>query len=170
MGDQAAQEVMQQYSRQLLRPSDPRVQQVTRVVQRLLKASTEQHDDPLATRKIDWQVNVIDDPTANAFVLPNGSIFVFTGILPIAANEDGLAAVIGHEMSHAICRHGAERMSGAKVTQFLMFLASLLGFDLGLSSSAFQLLLTLPNSRANGKWRRYFYFSLIAEQSQKPTK
>jgi hypothetical protein len=52
-------------------------------------------------------------------------------------------------MAHKLARHGAERLSGAKVTQFLVFLLGTLGLDLGVSSSALQLLLTLPNSRAN---------------------
>ena len=47
------------------------------------------------------QVYVIDDPkTKNAFVLPGGKIFVFTGILPVSANDDGLATVLGHEVAH----------------------------------------------------------------------
>ena len=47
------------------------------------------------------QVYVIDDrKTKNAFVLPGGKVFVFTGILPVAANDDGLATVLGHEVAH----------------------------------------------------------------------
>jgi len=76
-------------------------------------------------------------------------MITFRGILPICSNEDGLAAVIGHELSHVTLRHSAERLSGAKVTQALTFLAAISGFDLQLSSSALQLLMTLPNSRAN---------------------
>ncbi|KAJ1525609.1 hypothetical protein HK096_000189, partial [Nowakowskiella sp. JEL0078] len=46
---------------------------------------------------VEWEVYVIDNPQKNAFVLPGGKIFVFTGILPIVETEDGLAAVLGHE-------------------------------------------------------------------------
>ena len=49
----------------------------------------------------EWEVYVIDDrKTKNAFVLPGGKIFVFTGILPVSANDDGLATVLGHEVAH----------------------------------------------------------------------
>jgi predicted Zn-dependent protease len=59
-----------------------------------------------------WEFSVIDDPKqANAFCLPGGKVAVYTGIFPIARDEAGLAAVIGHEVAHALARHGAERMS-----------------------------------------------------------
>jgi predicted Zn-dependent protease len=65
-----------------------------------------------------WEFVVFDDPkTANAFCLPGGKVGVYTGIMPIARDEDGLATVIGHEVSHAVARHGAERMSQALVNQ-----------------------------------------------------
>lgn len=58
------------------------------------------------------QVYVIDDrSTKNAFVLPGGKIFVFTGILPVSANDDGLATVLGHEIAHQ-----GERFSFAELT------------------------------------------------------
>lgn len=48
-----------------------------------------------------WETYVVDDPkTLNAFVIPGGKIFVFTGILPVAENQDGLATVLGHEVAH----------------------------------------------------------------------
>lgn len=61
--------------------------------------------------KYNWQVLVVKSKTPNAFVLPNGKITVYTGILPIAKNEAGLAAIIGHEVAHVVARHSAERMS-----------------------------------------------------------
>jgi metalloendopeptidase OMA1, mitochondrial len=60
-----------------------------------------------------WEFVVFDSKEANAFCLPGGKIGVYTGILPITKNEAGLATVIGHEVAHATCRHGAERMSEA---------------------------------------------------------
>jgi metalloendopeptidase OMA1, mitochondrial len=48
---------------------------------------------------------------ANAFVIPGGKVFVYTGILPIAKNDDGLAAILGHEISHNLAQHAAENMS-----------------------------------------------------------
>ena len=68
----------------------------------------------------DWQVSNVRSPQVNAFCLPGGKIVVYTGILPIAKNADGLATVIGHEMAHATLRHGSERMFKQKATQTLM--------------------------------------------------
>jgi len=59
-----------------------------------------------------WEFVVIDDPNqVNAFCLPGGKVAVYTGLFPVARDEDGLAVVIGHEVAHALARHGAERMS-----------------------------------------------------------
>ncbi len=65
-----------------------------------------------------WEYNVIDADQANAFALPGGKVAVYTGILPIAANVNGLAVIMGHEIAHAIARHGAERMAHQKLVQF----------------------------------------------------
>lgn len=58
-----------------------------------------------------WEFNVIQDDTPNAFCLPGGKVFFYTGILKITENDDQIAAVMGHEIAHALARHGAERMS-----------------------------------------------------------
>lgn len=59
----------------------------------------------------DWAFNVIQSDQANAFALPGGYTAVYTGLLPIAENRDGLAVVMGHEVAHALAHHGAERMA-----------------------------------------------------------
>ena len=59
----------------------------------------------------DWEFNVIESATQNAFCLPGGKVAVYTGILPICQTEAGLAVVMSHEIGHAIARHGGERMS-----------------------------------------------------------
>jgi predicted Zn-dependent protease len=65
-----------------------------------------------------WEFSVIDDPKqANAFCLPGGKVAVYTGIFPIARDDAGLAAVIGHEVAHALARHGAERVSQSTLLQ-----------------------------------------------------
>ncbi len=58
-----------------------------------------------------WDFNVIDSNQVNAFALPGGYTAVYTGIIPVAANDDGLAAIMGHEIGHALAHHGAERMA-----------------------------------------------------------
>lgn len=59
-----------------------------------------------------WEFILIDDPkTPNAWCLPGGRVAFYTGILPLTQDEDGIAVVMSHEVSHALARHGAERMS-----------------------------------------------------------
>lgn len=59
-----------------------------------------------------WEFNLVDEPeTVNAWCMPGGKVVVYTGIMPIAMDEDGLAVVMGHEVAHALARHGSERMS-----------------------------------------------------------
>jgi predicted Zn-dependent protease len=58
-----------------------------------------------------WEFNLIESPEVNAWCMPGGKVVVYTGILPITENETGLAVVMGHEISHAVAQHGAERMS-----------------------------------------------------------
>jgi predicted Zn-dependent protease len=64
-----------------------------------------------------WEFVVFDSPEANAFCLPGGKVGVYRGLFPIAQNEAGLATVIGHEVAHAVARHGAERVSEAMLLQ-----------------------------------------------------
>lgn len=65
-----------------------------------------------------WEFNLIDDPkTVNAFCMPGGKIVVYTGILPVVQDENGLATVMSHEVAHAIANHGGERMSQQLVVQ-----------------------------------------------------
>ena len=64
-----------------------------------------------------WEFNLIDDKTVNAWAMPGGKTVFYTGIMPIAKNEDGVAAIMGHEVAHAFARHGAERMSTGILAQ-----------------------------------------------------
>ena len=65
-----------------------------------------------------WEFVVFESPEANAFCLPGGKVGVYTGILPITKDEAGLATVLGHEIAHAVARHGGERMTDAMLVQF----------------------------------------------------
>ena len=87
---------------------------VKRVGQRIVKAVESYYaekgmSDKLAGFK--WETNLVDDKAVNAWCMPGGKIVVYTGILPVTQNEAALAAVMGHEVSHALLQHGNQRMS-----------------------------------------------------------
>jgi predicted Zn-dependent protease len=64
----------------------------------------------LRPQKFDWRFSLVRSKQVNAFCLPGGKVVVYTGILPVAKTEAGLATVLGHEIGHALAHHGAERM------------------------------------------------------------
>lgn len=66
-----------------------------------------------------WEYNLVDDKTVNAWCMPGGKIVFYTGILPIASSETGVAAIMGHEVAHALANHGQQRMSAAYLQQGL---------------------------------------------------
>lgn len=116
-----------------MRPSeDPReVEPVKRVAARIVEAAKRSKYAEMA-QQFQWEVTVIkDDKTANAFALPGGKMAVYTGIFPIAKTEAGLAAVMGHEVVHALARHGAERMSQGQVAKIGL---QVVGAAVGMSS------------------------------------
>jgi predicted Zn-dependent protease len=63
-----------------------------------------------AASDFQWETSLVNSPQVNAFCLPGGKIVVYSGILPVAESEAGLATVIGHEVAHAVARHGAQRV------------------------------------------------------------
>ncbi len=65
-----------------------------------------------------WEFNLVESKDVNAWCMPGGKVVVYTGILPITKNETGLAVVMGHEIAHAVAKHGNERMSQGLITQF----------------------------------------------------
>lgn len=103
---------------------DPReIEPVKRVATRIVEAAKRSKYAQIA-QQFEWEVTVIkDDKTANAFALPGGKMAVYTGIFPMAKTEAGLAAVMGHEVVHALARHGAERMSQGQLTNTFLQVA-----------------------------------------------
>lgn len=102
------------------------VNEVREVARRLIDVGPKLEQHLSSTRGVpavapwaqfEWEVAVIESDQANAFCLPGGKMAVYTGILPIAQNDDALAAIMGHEIAHAILRHGAERMAQQKLVQ-----------------------------------------------------
>jgi predicted Zn-dependent protease len=87
---------------------------VRRVGQRITRAVDAYYAEKGLTDKLagfKWEYNLVDDKAVNAWCMPGGKIVVYTGLLPITQNEAALAAVMGHEVSHALLQHGNQRMS-----------------------------------------------------------
>lgn len=107
-GQMMYQKIMQETQGAILPSWDSRTRMVERVMNRLIPASGLEH--------VNWEVYVINSPeTKNAFVIPGGKVFVYSGILPICQTDDGLAAVLAHEISHNLAQHAAERMSSVVI-------------------------------------------------------
>jgi metalloendopeptidase OMA1, mitochondrial len=152
---------------------------VQRVSARIIEAA--KHSKYAESAKhFQWDVTVIkDDKTKNAFALPGGKIAVYTGIFPVAANEAGLAAIIGHEVVHALARHGSERMSQGVLAQVGLVGASIAlqtqGFSPMTSQAAMSALgvgakvgVLLPYSRAHESEADYIGLLLAAEAGYDP--
>jgi predicted Zn-dependent protease len=95
---------------------------VSRVGKRLVAAITNYYTEKGLANHLEgyqWEYNLVDSKEANAWCMPGGKIVVYTGLLPITQNEAALAAVMGHEITHALGKHGNERMSQALVAQGL---------------------------------------------------
>jgi metalloendopeptidase OMA1, mitochondrial len=110
LGAQVYQQTLQE-SAGVIVASGPEYEMVQRVADRI--AAVGAGDKP----EFEWEFSLIDDPQANAFCLPGGKIVVYTGILPVAKTEAGLATVVGHEVAHATAEHGAERIFQQQLTQ-----------------------------------------------------
>ncbi len=99
--------------------SGPEYEMVKRVCDNVVQAAGRLYPD--ATKGFEWEFKLVDDPkTVNAWCLPGGKIAIYTGLMMAAKNEAQLAVVVGHECSHAIARHGGERMSQQNAVQILL--------------------------------------------------
>ena len=93
---------------------------ITRVGQRIAVAAERwmnANNNHSYLKDYKWEYNLVDDKTVNAWCMPGGKIVFYTGILPIAENETGVAAIMGHEVAHALANHGQQRMSAAYLQQ-----------------------------------------------------
>jgi predicted Zn-dependent protease len=90
--------------------NDPQLNALVRRVGERIAAVVERAD-------FAWEFHVIDKDVANAFALPGGKVAVYTGILKYTQTDTGLAVVIGHEVAHALARHGGERISRSMIAQ-----------------------------------------------------
>jgi predicted Zn-dependent protease len=136
LGLQAYEQILQQE-----RPIDPNSQvasQIREIARRLID-KTDEVEGALAaesgqapqfiSRGFEWDVQVIESDQVNAFCLPGGKMAVYTGLVPVAQNADAMAAVMGHEIAHALLRHGAQRMAQQKLAQIGQMAGGLSGMD-----------------------------------------
>lgn len=136
LGLQAYQQILAQE-----RPLDPNAQisrDIRAIAQRLI-AKVDVVETALAqehglqpghfSRDFEWEVNVIPSDQANAFCLPGGKMAVYTGLVPVARTTDAMAVVMGHEIAHALLRHGAQRMAQQKLTQIGQMAGAASGMD-----------------------------------------
>jgi len=107
-------------SRVIGNTSNKDAQMVRRVGERITRAVTQYYADKGLSDKLagfKWEYNLVDDKAVNAWCMPGGKIVVYTGLLPVTQNEAALAAVMGHEVSHALLQHGNQRMSQGLLQQ-----------------------------------------------------
>jgi predicted Zn-dependent protease len=101
--------------------TDARQSQMVKDVGRRIQGAVERYcaENDLADRLrgYDWEFNLVQDPAVNAWCMPGGKVVVYTGLLPVAQDEAGLAVVMGHEIAHAIAKHGAERMTQGLIVE-----------------------------------------------------
>ncbi len=93
---------------------------VRRVGSRIASAITQHYRGQGLAKELenyDWQYNLVDSKDVNAWCMPGGKIVVYTGLLPVTQNEAALAVVLGHEIAHAVAKHGSERMSQGLLQQ-----------------------------------------------------
>lgn len=113
--------------------------------------------------------------TANAFVLPGGKVFVYSGILPICETDDGLAAVLGHEIAHNLAQHAAEKLSSMVFLQPVVWTLRILdnqGYTFGLGELVGSLILDLgimrPSSREQESEADYIGLLLMSQSCYDP--
>jgi predicted Zn-dependent protease len=80
-------------------------------IQKAVEKYCAEHNLSSQIKNYHWEFNLVEDPNINAWCMPGGKVVVYTGLMPVAQNDAGLAVVLGHEIAHAIAKHGSERMS-----------------------------------------------------------
>ncbi|KAF1917284.1 mitochondrial metalloendopeptidase OMA1 [Ampelomyces quisqualis] len=163
MSKKTIDQVKKEYAGHFLPDDDKRVQMVRGILSRLLPFAK---GEGLAG--MDWEVHVIDSPEENAFVAPGGKVFVFTGILPLCKDEDGIAALLGHEIAHVVAHHTAERMSKAPLILLCSAVLSLFDVSFQMSSAALNILLSMPASRKHELEADYIGLMMMARGCYKP--
>ena len=152
MYEQSYQQTLRKAARQgALDKNSGNARRVNAIAKRLIAQAPVFRSD---AARWDWRVNLIDSREVNANCGPGGKIIVYSGLIEqLKLSDDELAAVMGHEIAHALREHGREAMSKAYATQMAQQgVGALLGLDragMALADSVVQYGMTLPNSRNN---------------------
>lgn len=137
-------QVRAQYESRILPPDSRTARYIERIGKRIAAAAEAAGNN---AGDYEWEFIVVDSPEPNAFCLPGGKVCVFTGILPVLTSQDAVAAVLAHEVAHAMARHGAEKLAFSKVLFLLQLLINQFVDTRFLTNMLMQLLLNLPFSR-----------------------
>lgn len=154
IGDYSYQQIHYQYQSKIIPHNHPLYAKVSNVMNRLLSVAfataVQDPDHKQHLQNLDWEINIIAADSSmppNAFILPNGKIFVFSSIIPICEDDQGLATVLAHELSHQLAQHSLEQLSAQP---FYILISTLLYSVTGISwfnDLLINGLLTMPASR-----------------------
>jgi predicted Zn-dependent protease len=135
--------------KKILITSGPQYDRLIGIANRLIPQTSYFRDD---TQKWNWQLSLINAPILNATCAPGGKITFYTGIIDqLKLNDDEIAAIMGHEIAHALREHGRERLSQAMaqstITNIALAAAGGYGAQINAANQVAQYVLVLPNSR-----------------------
>jgi predicted Zn-dependent protease len=168
---QSYQKTLDEARRQgVLNPNQAQLQRIQRIANRLIPQVNVFRPD---ARSWNWQVNMLKSPELNAYCAPGGKIMFYTGIIDrLNLTDDEIAAIMGHEMAHALREHGRERASRSGATQLgLSVLASAIGLTEGqtqIAGMATQLGLDLPFNRGQESEADSLGLELMARAGYNP--
>lgn len=161
IGKSEFEQQLEEFRPYLLPDNSPTVQRVKRIMKRLIAVSG---------IEAEWRVFVVDKPDMppNAFVMPGGKVFVFSSMLPICGDDDGLATVLAHETAHQVARHTAEKLSWAPIYMLLGFaLYAVTGSD-SFNQFIVSSLMEKPSSRHMETEADYIGLMMMAEACFNP--